>query len=53
MLGSEVSQNAMESIFGLGGLGSRNLLLLIYSCYNLQQSFPGEELSAMWRIATG
>jgi hypothetical protein len=46
-------QNAMEGVFGLGGLGSRNLLQLVHSCYDLQQCFPGLELSAMWRIALG
>jgi hypothetical protein len=44
-------QNAMEGVFGLGGLESRNLLQLVHSCYDLQQCFPGDELSAMWTIA--
>jgi hypothetical protein len=43
----------MESVFGLGGLGTRNLLQLVQSCYDLQQCFPGEELSAIWKLALG
>ena len=46
-------QNGMESVFGLGGLGTRNLLQLVHSCYDLQQCFPGNELSAMWKLALG
>jgi hypothetical protein len=46
-------QNGMESVFGLGGLGTRNLLQLVHSCYDLQQCFPGDELRAMWTLAVG
>jgi hypothetical protein len=43
-------QNGMESVFGVGGLGTRNLLQLVHSCYDLQQCFPGDELDAMWTL---
>jgi hypothetical protein len=43
-------QNGMEMVFGLGGLGTRNMLQLVHSCYDLQQCFPGDELDAMWTL---
>jgi hypothetical protein len=46
-------EEGMESVFGLGGLGTRNLLQLVQSCYDLQQCFPDEELSAIWKLALG
>jgi hypothetical protein len=34
--------NAMILVLGEGGLGMRNLLQLVHSCFDLQQCFPGE-----------
>jgi hypothetical protein len=45
--------NAMILVLGEGGLGTRNLLQLVHSCFDLQQCFLGDARAACSVAALG